>query len=92
MASFYISEIYIGLIMYIGFLQHHEIAANGIREFDIKNDQFILNGTPFVIMGADMLYARCRPQLWEDRLSRLRSMGLNTIQTCKPVFPSFEYF
>jgi len=46
-----------------------------------KNEQFYLNGKPFKIFGGSIHYFRVVPQYWEDRLKKLKAMGLNTVTT-----------
>ena len=43
-------------------------------------DEFYLNGKPFRILSGAMHYFRIVPQYWEDRLMKLRAMGLNTVE------------
>ena len=47
----------------------------------ISGNQFQLNGQPFRILSGAMHYFRVHPDYWEDRLLKLRSMGLNTVET-----------
>lgn len=37
---------------------------------------------PAQILAGSIHYFRVHPELWSDRLARLRAMGLNAIQTC----------
>lgn len=48
---------------------------------ELNNEQFKLNGQPFTILGGSMHYFRVVPQYWEDRLTKLKAMGLNTVTT-----------
>lgn len=57
-------------------------AAN--HSFVIENDMFVKDGVPFRILGGDLHYFRVHPQLWRDRLLRVKALGLNTIQTYVP--------
>ncbi|XP_024366649.1 beta-galactosidase 8 isoform X2 [Physcomitrium patens] len=54
------------------------------HSFVIENDLFLKDGIPFRILGGELHYFRVHPQLWEDRLLRVKSLGLNTIQTYVP--------
>lgn len=47
----------------------------------ISGDQFQLDGQPFRILSGAMHYFRIHPADWEDRLLKLRAMGLNTVET-----------
>ena len=44
------------------------------------------------VMAGCFHYARVVPELWEDRLLRLRAMGLNAIQTCTSSSPPLCHF
>jgi beta-galactosidase len=54
------------------------------HSFVIEQDQFRKDGVSFRILGGDIHYFRVHPQLWEDRLLRVKALGLNTIQTYVP--------
>ncbi|KAG0618989.1 hypothetical protein M758_4G107400 [Ceratodon purpureus] len=54
------------------------------HSFVIENDMFLKDGVPFRILGGDLHYFRVHPQLWRDRLLRVKALGLNTIQTYVP--------
>jgi beta-galactosidase len=47
----------------------------------ISGNQFHLDGQPFRILSGAMHYFRVHPDYWEDRLLKLRTMGLNTVET-----------
>ncbi len=49
--------------------------------FAIDKDQFLLNGKPFRILSGAMHYFRVLPEYWEDRMRKMRAMGLNTLET-----------
>ncbi|WP_406471028.1 beta-galactosidase [Streptomyces sp. NBC_01615] len=42
---------------------------------------FLRNGRPHQFISAAIHYFRVHPDLWTDRLERLRAMGVNTIET-----------
>lgn len=42
---------------------------------------FLRNGRPHQFVSAAIHYFRVHPDLWTDRLKRLRAMGVNTIET-----------
>lgn len=44
-------------------------------------DSFLRDGRPHRIVSAAIHYFRIRPELWRDRLLRLRAMGVNTVET-----------
>ncbi|GAB4578901.1 MAG: beta-galactosidase [Anaerolineales bacterium] len=49
--------------------------------FTIQNDTFPLDGQPFRILSGALHYFRIPRPYWDDRLSKARLMGLNTIET-----------
>lgn len=55
-------------------------AQHNARTFAIANDRFIKDGKPFRIVSGEIHYSRVPVAYWRDRLLRVRSMGLNTIQ------------
>ena len=52
--------------------------------FKIVNDTFLLDGKPFQIIAGSIHYSRVPREYWRDRLQRLRSLGLNSVQTYVP--------
>ncbi|WP_431801210.1 glycoside hydrolase family 35 protein [Halobacillus andaensis] len=46
-----------------------------------KDGQFYLNQEPFQILSGAMHYFRTVPEHWEDRLQKLKALGLNTVET-----------
>jgi hypothetical protein len=54
--------------------------ARAAPSFSIANDSFMRDGEPFRIMAGCVHYARVPAALWDDRLARLRAMGLNAIE------------
>ena len=51
--------------------------------FEIK-DTFYLNGEPFQIISGSIHYFRIVPEYWRDRLEKLKSLGMNTVETYIP--------
>ncbi|MGP3985500.1 glycoside hydrolase family 35 protein [Streptomyces sp. 3N207] len=47
----------------------------------VRGDEFLLDGKPFQILSGAFHYYRTHPDDWRDRLTRLRGMGLNTVET-----------
>lgn len=47
--------------------------------FTYNATSFLLHGEPYVIIGGQMDPQRIPPEYWQDRLSKARAMGLNTI-------------
>lgn len=54
-----------------------------MREYSLRAEgrQFFLKGKPFRILSGSIHYFRVVPEYWEDRLLKLKAMGLNTVQT-----------
>ncbi|KAJ5605163.1 hypothetical protein N7510_010317 [Penicillium lagena] len=53
--------------------------AHASAPFGWNNNTFLLHGKPYRIIGGQMDPQRVPHELWEDRLSKARAMGLNTI-------------
>ena len=51
----------------------------GILTVDHK--QFLLDGKPFRIISGALHYFRILPEYWEDRLTKLKACGFNTVET-----------
>lgn len=49
-----------------------------------KNGEFHLDNEPFQILSGGIHYFRIVPEYWEDRLQKLKSLGLNTVETYIP--------
>jgi len=47
--------------------------------FEIKNEQFQLNGQPFVYRAGEIHPSRVPKEYWRHRLQVLKAMGLNTV-------------
>lgn len=48
---------------------------------EIKDKKFYMNGKPFSIYSGAMHYFRILPEYWEDRLTKLKAAGFNTVET-----------
>ena len=53
--------------------------SEGQGTFAIKNEQFQLNGQPFVYRGGEIHPPRVPREYWRHRLQMLKAMGLNTV-------------
>lgn len=51
--------------------------------FEIK-DTFYLDGEPFQVISGSIHYFRVVPEYWRDRLEKLKSLGMNTVETYIP--------
>ena len=49
-----------------------------------KNGKLMLDGKVFRIFSGAMHYFRIHPDLWKDRLEKLKACGLNTVETYVP--------
>src|SRR3974390_1316950 len=47
--------------------------------FTIGDNDFLLNGKPFLIRCGEMHFARIPEEYWQHRLRMARAMGLNTV-------------
>ena len=62
----------------------HSVAPVGANPtFEIANGRFERDGKPFRIMAGSIHYSRVVPELWADRLQRLRAMGLNAVEVSR---------
>jgi beta-galactosidase len=50
------------------------------HSFNINDDKFVLDGENFQIISGSIHYFRVPRPYWEDRLARLKALGLNTVQ------------
>jgi len=53
-------------------------------KFEVKNEQFYLNGEPIFISGAEMHYFRVPKSEWRDRLIKIKASGCNVVSTYIP--------
>ncbi len=53
-------------------------------ELDFDDSGFRRNGVPHRIVSGALHYFRVHPELWDDRLGRLRALGVNTVDTYVP--------
>ena len=49
--------------------------------FEIRKDNFYLDGEPFQVISGSIHYFRVVPEYWRDRLLKLKAMGCNTVET-----------
>ena len=49
--------------------------------FEIKGKDFLLNGNKINIYSGAMHYFRTLPEYWEDRLTKIKLCGFNTVET-----------
>ncbi len=52
-----------------------------MSKFEINGGQVLLDGRPFRILSGAMHYFRVHPELWRDRMLKMKAMGLNTLET-----------
>ncbi|MFE6868960.1 beta-galactosidase family protein [Kitasatospora sp. NPDC057692] len=53
-------------------------------ELDFDGSGFRRNGAPHRVVSGALHYFRVHPGLWDDRLARLRALGVNTVDTYIP--------
>ena len=51
------------------------------KEFTYHDGQFYMNGEPYTVISGAIHYFRTRPEDWEDRLTKLKACGFNTVET-----------
>jgi beta-galactosidase GanA len=51
---------------------------------DIDSNGFQRDGRPHRVLSGALHYARVHPAYWQDRLRRVRALGLNTVETYVP--------
>ncbi len=56
-------------------------AQKTTHSFAFDENDFLLDGKPFVMIAGEMHYARISKEYWRHRLQMARAMGLNTITT-----------
>lgn len=49
--------------------------------FEIKDKKFLMDGKPINIYSGAIHYFRTLPEYWEDRLTKLKLAGFNTVET-----------
>ena len=49
--------------------------------FEIKDKKFVVNGEPINLYSGAIHYFRVLPEYWEDRLTKLKLAGFNTVET-----------
>lgn len=49
--------------------------------FEIRKDSFYLDGKPLRVFSGAMHYFRVLPEYWEDRLRKLKALGMNCVET-----------
>ncbi|WP_298194507.1 beta-galactosidase family protein [Novosphingobium sp.] len=54
-------------------------AAPAGSRFQVKGNDFLLDGKPLQILAGEMHYPRIPRALWRDRLRKMRALGLNTL-------------
>ncbi len=49
--------------------------------FTYEGKNFLLDGKPYTILSGAVHYFRTVPEYWEDRLTKLKACGFNTVET-----------
>ena len=52
-----------------------------MKRTEVNKDGFLIDGNPFRILSGAIHYFRTVPDYWEDRLIKLKLMGLNCVET-----------
>lgn len=66
------------------FLAYFSTIDAGTFRVDYTNHRFLLDEQPFTYISGSIHYFRVHPGQWNDRLKRIRAMGLNAIQIYAP--------
>jgi beta-galactosidase len=53
----------------------------GAHTFGYQGEHFLLDGKPFVILSGSMHYPRVPRPYWQDRMRKMRALGLNALCT-----------
>lgn len=72
-----------GVIPLLCFCTPHA-SAESKGSFTLEYDRFVKDGVPVQLISGSVHYHRIPPEYWRDRLLRVRSMGLNTIELYIP--------
>ena len=51
------------------------------RSFTYRDGKFYLSGEPYTVLSGAVHYFRTLPECWEDRLTKLKACGFNTVET-----------
>uniref|UniRef100_A0A1I8AE91 Beta-galactosidase n=1 Tax=Steinernema glaseri TaxID=37863 RepID=A0A1I8AE91_9BILA len=70
------------LLCFCGAVDGHHVPK--ASRFEFQDRQFLLNGKPFRYISGSIHYFRIPPELWNDRLQRIRAAGLNAVQFYVP--------
>ena len=52
-----------------------------MKPFDAIGNDFVLNGEPIRLLAGAMHYFRVPREYWEDRILKIKALGLNTLET-----------
>jgi beta-galactosidase len=52
-----------------------------MKKFDAVGNDFVLDGEPIRLMAGAMHYFRVPREYWEDRMRKIKALGLNTLET-----------
>ena len=55
-----------------------------MRRIEIRKKEFLVDGKPTCFRSGSMHYFRIHPDLWMDRLVKLKQCGLNTVESYLP--------
>ncbi|MGO4373822.1 beta-galactosidase, partial [Paenibacillus sp. MCAF20] len=47
----------------------------------VQNDHFYFDNKPIRLLSGAIHYFRVVPEYWQDRLSKLKACGFNTVET-----------
>ncbi|GAT32967.1 beta-galactosidase [Terrimicrobium sacchariphilum] len=76
------------LSLFLALSLNQASAAEAKHTFEIGKDAFLLDGNPIVIRCGELHSARVPREYWQDRLRRMRAMGMNAV--CAYLFWNFH--
>ncbi|CAK9290718.1 unnamed protein product [Gordionus sp. m RMFG-2023] len=68
-------------VLFKVYLVQSELTPSRSFIIDYENNQFLKDGQPFRYISGTMHYFRVPNEYWEDRLLKLKYLGLDTVQT-----------
>lgn len=75
--------VFYGIIWRLWYNPNLPVMASRTERSGLKaqGTHFTLDGEPFTILSGAIHYFRVVPEYWEDRLLKLKALGLNTVET-----------
>ena len=71
----------VGVIIVIFLYSRTGRSVNPSVTFDDHGREFVVKGRKMRLLSGSIHYFRVIPNYWEDRMEKLKAMGLNTVDT-----------